>query len=158
MGRYVPKTYNNRRILRIIVRTIISVVFVSVILFILLFFGLRQYEVPVEGGGIRLEIPFLMDDPSAAEEGTSSSLLGFILGAITGFIQYRLLSRLPGIVASGVFNRKTALIAIAQLLSPPVVILLIAYLLRGSLLWTVIGIFLSLGVLALRQFIRANRK
>lgn len=55
--RYVPKTYNNRRFLRIILGTIISLAVAAVVLFLLLFFGLRRYE--VDG---RLEIPWLMDE------------------------------------------------------------------------------------------------
>ena len=55
--RYVPKTYNNRRVLRVIVGTIISVVLAAVIIFLLLFFGLRKYE--VDG---QLVIPWLIGE------------------------------------------------------------------------------------------------
>ena len=156
MGRYVPKTYNNRRILRIIVRTIISVFFAAIILFILLFFGLRQYE-EYTADGVRLEIPFLMDEPIAEEEGTRSSLLGFILGAITGAVQYRLLSKY-GAVTSGVLNRKTALITTAQFMMPIIVLLLIAFLLQGDLAWAALGMAVSLIILALRRFIRSGKR
>ena len=54
--RYVPKTYNNRRILRMILGTVMSVALAAVILFLLLFFGLRNYV----NEGV-LEIPWLMD-------------------------------------------------------------------------------------------------
>jgi len=57
MARYVPKTYNNRRILRLIVGAVITVALSIVILFLILFFIFRGYE--VEG---RLEIPWLIDD------------------------------------------------------------------------------------------------
>ena len=61
MGRrYVPKTYNNRRVLRIIFGTIVSVVLAVVISFLLLFFVLERYVV-FTTEGVRLEIPWLMD-------------------------------------------------------------------------------------------------
>jgi len=43
MPRYVPKTYNNRRLLRIIIGTIIALALSVVILFLILFFILQQY-------------------------------------------------------------------------------------------------------------------
>jgi len=57
MARYVPKTYNNKRILRLIVGAVITVALSIVILFLILFFIFRGYE--VDG---RLEIPWLIDD------------------------------------------------------------------------------------------------
>ena len=68
MGRYVPKTYNNRRLLRIIIRTVVFVSLSVMILFVALFFFLRDYYVTKEDGTQRLEIPWLMD----LEESTSS--------------------------------------------------------------------------------------
>ena len=59
MGRrYVPKTYSNRRLLRIVVGTIVSAALTAVILFLLLFFVLENYY--VDG---RLEIPWLAEEP-----------------------------------------------------------------------------------------------
>ena len=58
--RYVAKTYNNRRALRILFGTVVSVALAGVILFILLFFWLRMYQVP-SVDGVRLEIPWLTD-------------------------------------------------------------------------------------------------
>ena len=62
MGRYVPKTYNNRRFLRIIFRIVVTVTLTALVLFIVLFFALQSYKKPNEDGTIRLEIPWLMDD------------------------------------------------------------------------------------------------
>jgi len=56
MSRYVPKTYNNRRVLRFILGTIVFLALAAVVLFLLLFFILENYF--VEG---RLEIPLLVD-------------------------------------------------------------------------------------------------
>ena len=67
MGRYVPKTYSNRRVLRVIVSIFISVVLTAVILFVSLFFGLRKYADYGPDGTIRLEIPFLTEDPQSGD-------------------------------------------------------------------------------------------
>jgi len=59
MGRrYVPKTYNNRRLLRIVFGTFVTVIIAAVVLFILLFFALDAYW-----DGVSLQIPWLMDEP-----------------------------------------------------------------------------------------------
>jgi len=62
MKRYVPKTYNNRRLLRIIFRSVVIAVLAILILFIALFFGLKNYYVPGEDGTQRLEIPWLTEN------------------------------------------------------------------------------------------------
>ena len=62
MGRYVPKTYYNRRLLRIIFRAIVITALAALILFIVLFFWLRTYEVTADDGSKRLEIPWLMEE------------------------------------------------------------------------------------------------
>jgi len=56
--RYVPKTYNNRKLLRIVLGTIVSVLVILVVLFLFLFFILEGYYVDE-----RLEIPWLTNDP-----------------------------------------------------------------------------------------------
>jgi len=58
MPRYVPKTYNNRRVLRIILGTVITLALSVVVLFLILFFIFQQYV----GEGGRLEIPWLIDE------------------------------------------------------------------------------------------------
>jgi len=45
MPRYVPKTYNNRRVLRVIVGTVLTIALSSVILFLVLYFVLRNFVV-----------------------------------------------------------------------------------------------------------------
>ena len=57
MARYVPKTYNNRRLRRLIIGAVITIALSVVILFLILFFIFSQYA--VEG---RLEIPWLIDE------------------------------------------------------------------------------------------------
>jgi len=46
--RYVPKTYKNRRILRILFGTILTVAVAAVVIFLLLFFVLENYWVDGE--------------------------------------------------------------------------------------------------------------
>jgi uncharacterized protein YqgC (DUF456 family) len=59
--RYVAKTYNNRRALRIIFGTIIGVLVAIVATFLILFFTLERYIVHTDDGSVKLEIPWLMD-------------------------------------------------------------------------------------------------
>ena len=59
--RYVPKTYNNRRVLRLIIGMAITFALSVVILFLSLFFIFSGYV--VDG---QLIIPWLMDDVPAA--------------------------------------------------------------------------------------------
>ena len=156
MGRYVPKTYNNRRVLRIILRLIITVTLTAVILFILLFFGLRQYEVHTEDG-IRLEIPFLMDNPPT-DAGTRSAMLGFIIGVAAGAIQIHIFSKAKAAVTGGKFDRKSILLLVAQLVAPLVLMVVAALLLRGDILWSGIGIVVSLTGISFFRFIHLSRK
>ena len=68
MARYVPKTYNNRRFLRMLIRVAISVSLASAILFVSLFFWLKdKYGRHYPDGTFRLEIPFLLDEPQTDE-------------------------------------------------------------------------------------------
>ena len=71
--RYVPKTYNNRRVLRILIRTVVAVFVILIIVFVSLFFGLRKYVVYSADGMIRLEIPFLMDETPPEPNGTDNA-------------------------------------------------------------------------------------
>jgi len=68
MARYVPKTYNNGRILRVIIGAVTTVALSIVILFLILFFIFSQYV--VDG---QLDIPLLIEEgtqepPPPAEE------------------------------------------------------------------------------------------
>ena len=61
MPRYVPKTYNNRRTLRIIVGTVITLAVSTVVLFLVLFFVFNRYF--VDGQYV---IPWLMEETNIA--------------------------------------------------------------------------------------------
>jgi len=58
MPRYVPKTYNNRSVLRVIIGAFITLVLFVFILFLVLFFSLSRYV--VDG---QLELSWLDDPP-----------------------------------------------------------------------------------------------
>ena len=62
MPRYVPKTYNNKRVLRIILGTVTTIALSAVILFLVLFFILARH---VDDG--QLNLPWLSEDPSPIE-------------------------------------------------------------------------------------------
>ena len=66
MSRYVPKTYKNRRIWRIIVKIFLALVITCAVLFVSLFFGLKKYIVYTPDG-LRLDIPFLADSADTAD-------------------------------------------------------------------------------------------
>ena len=55
--RYVAKTYNNKRALRIFLGTVLGVVVAAVIAFLVLFIVLEPYWIDN-----RLQIPWLMDE------------------------------------------------------------------------------------------------
>jgi len=65
--RYVPKTYNNRRALRFLLGAVISAALAAVVIFVSLFFWLAIYQVPSADGGVRLEIPWLMDESATLD-------------------------------------------------------------------------------------------
>jgi len=62
MSRYVPKTYNNKRVLRIILGTVMTIALSAVILFLILFFIFAAY---VDEG--QLNIPWLIEDTHSQE-------------------------------------------------------------------------------------------
>ena len=66
MPRYVPKTYNNRRLLRILINTVITIIVSIIVLFLALFFILRNYVVD----GV-LEIPWLVEEEVASTQSSS---------------------------------------------------------------------------------------
>ena len=59
--RYVPNTYNNKRALRILIGTFFGVLIALVASFLILFFTLERYIVHTDDG-VKLEIPWLMEN------------------------------------------------------------------------------------------------
>ena len=59
--RYVPRTYNNKRALRILIGAFFGVIIAFLATFLILFFALERYIVYTDDGAVKLEIPWLMD-------------------------------------------------------------------------------------------------
>jgi hypothetical protein len=85
------------------------------------------------------------------------TLLGFIIGAVSGVVQFWLLSKFTGSVTKGKFGGKTVLFAITQFFLPFAVLLISALLLLESLLWTGVGMGTALIVSAVIKFLIASR-
>ena len=69
MAKNIPRTYRNRRPLKIILTVLLSLIAAFVILIVSLFFGFRKYIVYTQDG-LRLDIPWLTEEsvnPSAGD-------------------------------------------------------------------------------------------
>jgi len=84
-------------------------------------------------------------------------MLGFIIGAVSGVVQFWLLSKFTGSVTKGKFTGKTALFAVTQFLFPFTVLLISAILLTESLLWTGVGMGAALIISAVIRFLIVSR-
>ena len=85
-------------------------------------------------------------------------MLGFSIGAVSGVVQFLLLSKFTRSATGGKFNNKTVLFAVCQFLLPLGVLVGCAFLLREALIWTGAGIAGSLIVCAVVHFIIARKK
>ena len=128
----------------------------AVILFVLLFFGLRQYEVSTEDG-VRLEIPFLMDD-QPMEDGERSSLVGFILGVVLCLVLRERPSKNQGGSKHEEQIKKNALTISVQLILYFIILVVFAWIVRGDMLWAAIGVAVTLLVLALIRLNKAGKR
>lgn len=79
-------------------------------------------------------------------------MLGFIIGAIAGTVQFIILSKFTGSVSKGEVKKNTVLFAILQFLFPFIVLLGCAFFLYESLIWTGTGIVASLVICAAVRF------
>ena len=84
-------------------------------------------------------------------------MLGFVIGAAAGAVQFWMLTKFTGAVTRGTFSNKTVLFAITQFLLPLAVLLSCAFLMSESLMWTGIGIAASLIICAAVRFILTLR-
>lgn len=84
-------------------------------------------------------------------------MLGFIIGAISGLVQYWLLSKFTGNVTRGKASGKTVLFAITQFLLPFVVLVGVAFLLPDDLMFAAIGMASALIVGAVIKFFFASK-
>ena len=79
-------------------------------------------------------------------------LLGIVIGAASGTVQYFLLSKFTGSVTGGKFGKRTVLFAITQFLFPFSVLVICALFLSTELLMVGIGMAASLVICAVVRF------
>ena len=84
-------------------------------------------------------------------------LLGLIIGAVSGFLQFLMLAGFTKAITSGVIEKKAVLFGVAQFFLPLAVLLVCAFLLRDSLIWAAVGMTGVLVVFAFARFIFAKR-
>jgi len=84
-------------------------------------------------------------------------LLGFIIGAVSGAVQFFLLLKFTGSITGGKFGKKTVLFAVTQFLFPFAVLLLCAFVLTDELLLVVGGMAAVLIGSAVVKFIITSR-
>lgn len=84
-------------------------------------------------------------------------MLGFVIGAVTGAVQYFLLSKFTGGLTRGKVTGKTILFALIQFLMPFIVLVAVAFLLRDQLVFTAIGMASALMISAIVKFIFVSK-
>ena len=80
-------------------------------------------------------------------------MLGFIIGAASGVIQFWMLSKFTGAIILGKLNSKVVLFAVSQFILPLIVLLCCSLLLPLSLLWAGVGMAVSLIFCAVIKFL-----
>ena len=85
-------------------------------------------------------------------------IIGFMIGVISGAMQFIMLSKFTSSVTSASFNKKTVIFAVIQFLLPLVVLVGCAFLIEGGLLWAAVGMSASLMLCAVTRFFLSNRK
>jgi len=83
--------------------------------------------------------------------------LGFVIGAVSGTVQFFLLSKFTGAVTGGKSGKRTVLFAVTQFLLPFAVLLSCAFLLSDGLLLVGIGMAAALIVCAAVRFFITSR-
>ena len=78
-------------------------------------------------------------------------LIGLAIGAVSGVLQFWMLSRFTKAVTGGGLDKKAVLFGVCQFLLPLIVLLACAFLIRDSLLWAAIGMVV---VLVLSSFVK----
>jgi len=86
-------------------------------------------------------------------DGVISVIAGLLIGAVTGVIQFFLLTKFVFAVTSGKFGNKTVLFAVTQFLFPFTILILYGFLFRESLMWAGIGMASALIISAVIKFV-----
>ena len=80
-------------------------------------------------------------------------LIGLVLGAASGVLQFWMLARFTKAVTDGGLDRKAVFLGVFQFFLPLAVLIVCAFLLRDSLLWAGVGMAGSLSLLALIRYV-----
>ena len=84
--------------------------------------------------------------------GGRSVLVGLIIGAVSGVLQFWMLTKFTQAVTGGGLSGKTAMLGISQFFLPLVVLLGCAFLLNNALLWAALGMIITLVISAFAKF------
>jgi hypothetical protein len=83
--------------------------------------------------------------------------LGLTIGAISGTIQFFMLSKFTGAISQGKFSNRTVLFALTQFLFPFAVLVVCAFFIQDSLMWAGIGMGTALVTSAAVKFLMSSR-
>ena len=81
-------------------------------------------------------------------------LIGFVIGGVSGFMQFILLAKFTESITSGAVDKKTVLIGVSQFFLPLAVLLGCAFLFTGTVIWAAAGMVTALILCAVVRFIR----
>ena len=84
-------------------------------------------------------------------------LLGLIIGAVSGYLQFLMLASFTKAITSGGIGNKAVLFGVMQFFLPLAVLIVCAFLLRESLIWASVGMAGVLLAFAFARFIFARR-
>jgi len=85
-------------------------------------------------------------------------MIGLVVGVISGTIQFLLLKRFTALATGAGIDIKCVLLGLSQLLLPFAVLAGIAFLRRQDIIWTGVGISVSLMIGALAAVVSRLRK
>ena len=85
-------------------------------------------------------------------------MIGFVIGAATGVVQFRMLSRFTYSVTHGAITVKAVLFGVSQFFLPLAVLLSCALLIPRGLLWSGVGMSAALIVSAAVWYILAVKR
>jgi hypothetical protein len=85
-------------------------------------------------------------------------MIGIAVGIIEGVVQYLLLLKFTSSISKGTIDTKAVLLGLLQFFLPMGVLIAMAFLRRSDLLWTAVGISVSLLICAVTKFVLGARK
>ena len=84
-------------------------------------------------------------------------LVGLIVGAVSGLVQFYMLARFTRAITGGGFDKKAVLLGACQFFLPLAVLLGCAFLLPATLLWAAIGMTSALIICAVVRHVLSNK-